>query len=168
VPPRRLVLVRHAQAGDAATDRDRPLTEQGQQQAAAVGERLAGMGVAPDRVLISPALRARQTWERARAALDGAPEPDVEERIYDNTVDGLFEVVRESGEDVQTLVVVGHNPAVGTLASVMDDGEGSEPAREQLAAGFPPSSVALFDVDTPFAVLGPGSATLREVLVPDA
>jgi phosphohistidine phosphatase len=166
VPPRRLVLVRHAQAGDAATDRDRPLTEHGQQQAAAVGEWLARTGIAPDRVLISPALRTRQTWERARAALACAPEPGVEERIYDNTVDGLVEVIRESPEDVQTLVLVAHNPAVGMLASELDDGEGSEPAQQTLAAGFPPASVALFGVATPFAVLGPGQATLLEVVVP--
>jgi phosphohistidine phosphatase len=166
VPRRRLVLIRHAQAGDAAIDLDRPLTERGQQQAAAVGEWLARTGIAPDRVLVSPALRARQTWERARAALACAPEPDVEERIYDNTVDGLVEVIRESPEDVQTLVLVAHNPAVGTLGSELDDGEGSEPAQQTLAAGFPPASVALFGVEAPFAVLGPGQATLLEVVVP--
>jgi phosphohistidine phosphatase len=160
VPPRRLVLLRHARAGDAATDRDRPLTEHGQQQAAAVGEWLARAGVVPDRVLVSPAVRTRQTWERAGAALDRAPEPDVEVRIYDNTVEGLLEVLHESDEDVRTVVLVGHNPAVGTLAHVLDDGDGREAARRELAAGFPPGSIALFDVGTSFAVLSPGGATL--------
>jgi phosphohistidine phosphatase len=166
MPDRRLVLVRHAQAGDAASDRERPLTEHGQRQADAVGEQLARIGVAPDRVLVSPALRTRQTWERVRASLDCAPEPDVEERIYDNTLEGLFEVVREADEEVQTLLLVGHNPAVAEFASALDDGEGSEAARRALAGGFPPASVAVFDVDIQLAVLGPGGATLVDLLSP--
>ena len=168
MPDRRLVLVRHAQAGDAATDRDRPLSGVGQQQAANVGERLAGLGMVPDRVLVSPALRARQTWQGMSAALEGGPEPEVEERIYDNTLDGLFEVVRESDEDLRTLVVVGHNPAVGQFASDLDDGEGDGDARESLSSGFPPASVAVFEIDTPFAVVGPGTATLVRLLSPSA
>jgi phosphohistidine phosphatase len=165
VPQRRLVLVRHAQDGDAATDRDRPLTEHGLRQAQAVGEWLARTGIAPDRVLVSPALRTRQTWEQARAALDCGPEPDADERIYDNTLDGLLEVLRELDEDVQTLVLVGHNPAVGTLAHELDDGEGSEAARRDLAAGFPPASVAVFEVGTPFADLDEAGATLVDIMV---
>ena len=166
MPDRRLVLVRHAQAGDAPTDRDRPLTDRGRQQAAAVGGWLAAAGIAPDRVLVSPARRALQTWDRLRMALDGAPEAQADERIYDNTVDGLVEVLRESGPDVRTVVLVGHNPAVGTLAHVLDDGEGSRPAREALAAGFPPASAAVFDVGMPFAGLDEGSATLVDLLEP--
>jgi phosphohistidine phosphatase len=163
---RRLVLVRHAQAGDAASDRDRALTEHGQRQADAVGDELARIGIAPDRVLVSPALRTRQTWERVVAALGSVPEPEFDERVYDNTVDGLFEVIRESDEDDGTLVVVGHNPAVGQLTHDLDDGEGDPAAREQVGQGFPPGAVAVFDVDTPFALLGPGGGTLVDVLIP--
>jgi len=166
MPDRRLVLVRHAQAGDAASDRDRPLTARGQQQADAAGHGLARIGIRPDRVVVSPALRTRQTWERVGAALESAPEPEVEERIYDNTVDGLLEVVRESDEDAGTLVVVGHNPAIGQLTHDLDDGEGDPTARDQVERGFPPGAVAVFDVDTPFAVLGPGGATLVDVIFP--
>jgi phosphohistidine phosphatase len=168
MPHRRLVLVRHAQAGNAATDRNRPLTELGQHQAAAAGEQLAGLGVAPDRVLVSPALRAVQTWQGMSAALAGPAGPEIEERIYDNTLEGLFEVIGESGEDVGTLVVVGHNPAVGQLASDLDDGEGDDDARESLSRGFPPASMAVFEIDGPFAMLGPGTATLVHQLAPSA
>jgi phosphohistidine phosphatase len=168
MPHRRLVLVRHAQAGNAATDRNRPLTELGQHQAAAAGEQLAGLGVAPDRVLVSPALRAQETWQGMSAALAGPPGPEIEERIYDNTIEGLFEVIGESGEDVGTLVVVGHNPAVGQLASDLDDGEGDDGAREDLSRGFPPASIAVFEVGDPFSMLGTGTARLVHLLVPSA
>jgi phosphohistidine phosphatase len=166
VPDRRLVLVRHAEAGLAPLDSDRPLTPRGERDAGALGGWLAGLGIAPDRVVVSPARRTRQTWDRARAALDGAPEAEFDERIYDNTVDGLFEIIRESDGDVGTLVVVGHNPAVGQLTSDLDDGAGDASAREEVGRGFPSGAVAVFDVDAPFAVLGPGGASLVEVLVP--
>src|SRR4051812_49694764 len=90
VQPRRLVLVRHAQAGGGPVDADRPLTEQGARHAAAIGTWLARTGPAPDRVLVSPARRARQTWEEAAAALDPGSEPFVDERIYDNTVEAVL------------------------------------------------------------------------------
>jgi phosphohistidine phosphatase len=166
MPDRRLVLVRHAEAGLAPLDRDRPLTPKGERDAEVVGSRLAELGVAPDRVVVSPARRTRQTWDRARAALDGAPEPEFDERIYDNTVDGLLETIRESDGDVGTLVLVGHNPAVGQLTHDLDDGTGNASAREEVGRGFPSGAVAVFDADAPFAVLGPGGASLVDVLVP--
>jgi phosphohistidine phosphatase len=111
-------------------------------------------------VLVSPALRTQQTWERIAAALGCSAEPVLDERLYENALDLLFEVVRESDEEVQTLLVVGHNPSVGEFARAVDDGEGDPAAREALAAGFPAGSFALFDVETPFAVIGPGGAVV--------
>ena len=162
---RRLVLVRHAEAAAAPVDRDRPLTARGERQAGAVGAWLARNGVAPERVLVSPARRTLQSWDRIRVSLSSAPEPVVDERVYDNTVEGLLELLREADEEVQDVILVGHNPAVAQLVRVLDGGAGSEPARGKLAAGFPPASVALLDVGTPLAVLGPGGARLLDVVI---
>jgi phosphohistidine phosphatase len=168
VEQRRLILVRHAEAGSALVDRDRQLTPLGEEHAAAAGEWLARAGLRPDRVVVSPARRTLQTWDRIREALDGAPERETDERIWDNTVDGLLELVRETGEDIGTLLLVGHNPAVGTLAHVLDDGEGDEAARQSLAAGFPPGSVAVYGVPASFAELDEAGATLVDLAEPGA
>ncbi len=160
------MLVRHAQAADAATDRDRSLTRRGEQHAGTVGAWLARAGLLPDRVLVSPARRTVQTWELARAALDGAPEPVLDERIYDNTVEDLLGIVREMSEDVRTLAVVGHNPSIGELARLLDDGEGSPAARKEAGRGFPAGAVAVFDLPGPFAEIGPGVATLVDFSAP--
>jgi phosphohistidine phosphatase len=162
----RLVLVRHAKAADGPVDAERPLTKRGTRHAAAIGAWLADAGLVPDRVAVSPARRAAQTWEGAAAALDEAPPPTVDERIYDNTVEALLAVLRETPEDVQTVAVVGHNPSVGELASVLDDGDGDAAAREDLEAGFPTGAVAVFDLTTPFGALEPGTATLSDFAVP--
>jgi phosphohistidine phosphatase len=158
---RRLVLVRHAEAANAPLDRDRPLSPRGEQQADAVGSWLAQAGLVPDAVLISPARRTQQTWERIRAALEAAPEPDLDERLYENVLDVVLEAVRETADDVRTLVLVGHNPSVLDLVLALDD---SAAAREKLGSGFSPASVAVFDVPGPFAELHEGGATLVEVV----
>lgn len=166
MPPRRLVLVRHAEAGLAPLDRDRPLTPKGERDAEAAGVWLARLGTAPDRVVVSPARRTRQTWDRVRAALDGAPEAELDERIYDTSPEGLLEVVRETDDDVSMLVVIGHNPAVGQLTHDLDDGTGNATARQEVGRRFPAGAVAVLDPGPRFADLGPGEATLLDVLFP--
>jgi phosphohistidine phosphatase len=165
VPDHRLLLIRHAQAGNAPLDKDRPLTEQGARDAAAIGPWLSRGGLVPDRVVVSPALRAAQSWEHAARGLGAGTEPVVEQRIYDNTVDGLYEVIRETSEDVATLAVVGHNPSIGGLAHELDDGAGDPAVRRRLDVGFPAGGVAVFELTSPFAGAGAGTATLRDFWV---
>jgi phosphohistidine phosphatase len=166
VPQRRLLLVRHAEAANDPDDANRPLTERGAQHAVAIGAWLEKAGSVPDRVLVSPARRAAQTWELASAPLISGVQPIVDERIYDNTVEALLEAIRETPEDVRTLAVVGHNPSVGELAGVLDDGQGSPAARRDIGAGFRTGGVAVFVLDTPFTAIGPEGATLSDFAVP--
>jgi phosphohistidine phosphatase len=167
VLPRRLLLVRHAQAADGRVDAHRPLTTRGGRQAAALGSWLRQAGLTPDGVLVSPARRAAQTWDLASVPLAPAVPPIVDTRIYDNTVEALLAAIREIPDDVETLTVVGHNPSIGELAAVLDDGQGSVAARGHIQAGFPTGSVAVFDLATPFDEIAPGTATLRAFTVPD-
>jgi phosphohistidine phosphatase len=166
VEPHRLVLVRHAQAGPGPFDAERPLTERGARHAAAIGARLEQAASVPDRVLVSPARRARETWELAGSSLLGGPEPVVDERVYDNTVEALLAAVQETADDVRTLAVVGHNPSIGELAGVLDDGRGNPSARGRLVAGYPAGGVAVFTLSASFAAIAPGTATLDDVLLP--
>jgi phosphohistidine phosphatase len=168
VPTHRLLLIRHAQAADAPVDQDRPLTAHGTRAAAAIGAWLQQAGYVPDRVLVSAALRAQQTWAAAAEALGDASETTVDQRIYDNTVETVLEVIGEVTDDVGTIAVVGHNPSMGELAFSLDDGTGSDAARRELHAGFPTGAVAVFRVETSFADLGPGRATLEYCTVPGA
>ena len=100
----RVFLVRHAEAAPGEPDELRPLTEAGRTAARGLGERLAAE--APDAVVTSPHLRARETGEAiARAAgLDAQPD----ERLgFDATADTLRAAVAGRGE---TVVAVAHQP----------------------------------------------------------
>jgi phosphohistidine phosphatase len=158
VAPRRLLLVRHAQAGNAPLDTDRPLTERGTAQAAAIGGWLADRALVPDRVLVSPARRAVQTWAAAAGRLTAAAQPSVDPRIYDNTVDAVLAAIRETPDAVRCLAVVGHNPSLGALTD--------ELAPDSLESGFPAGGVAVLELPGAFAALAPGAATLSDVLLP--
>jgi phosphohistidine phosphatase len=168
VQPTRLLLIRHAQAADAPTDRARPLTDSGVRRATAIGSWLLRAGYVPDRVLVSPAVRAAQTWAAAAASLAPDLAPIVDDRIYDNTVEAVLGAITETPEDVRTLIVVGHNPSVGELAFALDDGDGNPDAQRQLQAGFPTGAVAVFRAATAFSDLGHAGATLEDFAVPTA
>ncbi|MFL6129392.1 MAG: SixA phosphatase family protein [Mycobacteriales bacterium] len=158
---RQLVLVRHAKATQGGGDRDRPLARRGTTEAPAVGRWLAERQIVPDRVVVSPARRARQTWELAGAELGrpGPGEPEIDERVYDNTVDGLLAVVRDTPGDVSTLAIVGHNPAIEELAIALDDGTGDAAGRRKLAEKYPTSGVAVFAVTDPWTAVRTGTLT---------
>jgi phosphohistidine phosphatase len=162
MPARRLVLIRHAEAASAVADADRPLTERGGREATELGTWLADAGLQPDRVVVSTARRAQQTWDRAAEALADAPRPLPDGRLYDNTLEVLLEVIGECADDVGTLVVVGHNPSVGQLARVVL----GDPDEQGTLAGFPAATAAVFELSTSFDSIEPGSATLTDVRLP--
>ena len=159
VTTRRLVLIRHAKAAQGTADRERPLAERGTAAAPAIGRWLAGRRIVPDRVVVSPARRARQTWELAAAGLPGAAAPVLDERVYDNTVEDLLELIRETVAAVDTLAIVGHNPGIQDLAVALDDGRGDDGARAELSGKYRTGGVAVFSVADPWAELRAGTVT---------
>ena len=68
----RLYLVRHAEAAPGEPDELRRLTQQGREQARALGRKLDADGARPGAILTSPLLRARETGGELARALDVA------------------------------------------------------------------------------------------------
>ena len=69
---RRLMLLRHAKTetdAPSGRDQDRRLDERGHRDAAEIGAWLAAHPPFPDFVQVSPAVRAKQTWELAWEAM---------------------------------------------------------------------------------------------------
>jgi phosphohistidine phosphatase len=166
---RTLVIVRHAKAvQEGATDEARVLADRGLADAAAAGRWLAKQGLIPDRVVVSPARRAIQTWDAVATDLGASPVVVVDDRVYDNTVDALLSVVHDTPDDIATLAMVGHNPSMHALVLGLDDGNGEPEARAAIAEKYPTSGIAVMDVDTGWADLAHGGATIRSFTVPRA
>jgi phosphohistidine phosphatase len=144
---RRLLLFRHAAAepADAATsDLQRALTAQGRSDAAVIGAYLASHVFRPDRVLVSPATRTRETWQQAMAALQTAPEPAFDARLHSATAQTLFAVIKETPDQSRTLLVLGHNPGLHELAMLLI-ATGEIDLRERLRENFPTAGLAVID-----------------------
>ena len=159
---RRLVIIRHAKAAQGgATDADRPLTDEGAQAAEAAGSWLAGHDLHPDLARASSARRAVETWEAIARGAGEELEPEVSRPLYSAEPESALDLVREVDPDVRTLAVVGHNPTVGSMAQLLDDGEGDAEAGTSLAtSGFPAGALAVFELDGDWADLAWGSARL--------
>ena len=159
--PRRLVLARHAQAVDAAaTDAARELSPRGRRDAEAGGRWLAEQGVEPDHALVSSAVRTAQTWEHLCAGAGWSLAPDLDRGLYEAGTDAALDLVRLVPAEIGTLVVVGHNPTIGSLAHLLDDGDGDPGAVTALLGGYPTSALTVLAVGTSWADLAPESATV--------
>ncbi len=114
-----LILWRHAEAVDGTPDHDRTLTEKGRRQAERMARFLSGRLPKDIRILVSPAVRAQQTASAlskhftiepvigtqatARTALGASGWPDADEAV----------------------MLVGHQPWLGELASLIMTGHAS-------------------------------------------
>lgn len=160
---RRLVLVRHAKAEPTApSDHGRVLATRGLADADRAGRWLREQGLDPDAALVSDALRAQQTFEQVAVGAGWDLAPELSAGLYDAGPDTAFDLIRQTDPDVQTLVVIGHNPTMAYLAELVDDGDGDAGATTaMLTRGFPTSALAVFTVPGDWADLGPGTGRLE-------
>ncbi len=118
--PRTLVLLRHGKSdwsGDHP-DHDRPLAPRGRRQAAEAGTWLAAHGPPLDLAVVSPAARARATWELAAAELSDPPVVRVAEAAYTFDGEDLLDLVRGL-DGHRAVALVGHNPALEELLTLL-------------------------------------------------
>ena len=144
---RRLILLRHAKSDWSTAglpDRERSLAPRGRESAPKVGAYMARHGLAPDLVMCSTAVRARQTWELAAKAFAEPPPVSLEERLYEVGAETILEVIKATRRNVHVLLVVGHNPGLRDLAELLI-ATGDVEARQRLLEKFPTASLAVID-----------------------
>lgn len=147
-----LIVMRHAKAGElpGGPDFERALRPRGERDSAAAGRWLAGRGLQPDLVLCSAARRTRQTWQRLSKELGGEPEFAAEPELYQADAEDVAEVVRQTSEQVRTVLYVGHNPAAADLVGLLT---GTQP-------DFPTAAIAVIALASDWASVLPGAGDL--------
>ncbi|RWC50039.1 MAG: histidine phosphatase family protein [Mesorhizobium sp.] len=144
---KQLLLLRHAKSSwddPDLNDFDRPLAERGVKTARLMGRELAARGWLPDLVLVSAALRTRDTWRLVAAELSTHPRIAFTEALYGASAKDILNQVHQADPSCGSLLVVGHNPGLEDLAKQLA-GSGSEPkARKRLDEKFPTSALARF------------------------
>ena len=163
----RLWLLRHAKSSwddPDMPDVDRLLAPRGARAADRMRDYLDAEGIRPELVLCSSALRARETLARILPGLGPELTVRIEPSVYALDTDQLLDRLRAVPAEVRSVMLVGHNPAMQALASVLAaDGD----RLDDLRKGFP--TAALAEVDIPagsWAELAPGSGRLERFIVP--
>lgn len=148
-----LILLRHGKSDWSGHEADisRPLSKRGRRQAPDAGTWLAANIDRIDLAVVSPASRARRTWDLVAAELDVSPPTRIDDRVYAASDRELLTVVRQLPDDVETVVLVGHNPGLEELACVLT-GE---------SAPMPTSAVAVITLSGAWSTAGDDPAVLR-------
>jgi phosphohistidine phosphatase len=128
--------------------------------AAAAGRWLAGVGLAPQEALVSAAERTRSTWHHLAQAASWDLEPVFERALYAAGPESALDLVRTTDAGVSTLIVVGHNPTIATLAHLLDNGEGDSGVAGEMSMDFPTCALAVFEFDGAWADLDWASARI--------
>ena len=119
-----LIMIRHAiaekrDAQEYPDDDQRPLSAVGRKRQRRVAKALRRMDCAPDRIITSPRVRARQTAEIMAKELGGGATMEESEALGRGyspaAVLGLLSRFRDS----ETVVLVGHEPDFSALAAVL-------------------------------------------------
>lgn len=116
-----LLLVRHAKtvsAGANQADHGRALLDQGVADARQLAHYLKKKNYRVDAVLVSSAHRTQTTAQILMATLaEHSTELVVSPALYLASEDTLWQAVQSADQAIDTLMIVGHNPGLKTLAA---------------------------------------------------
>jgi phosphohistidine phosphatase len=163
---RRLILMRHAKsslADPGQRDHDRPLNKRGRRGAAAIGAWLKAKDYLPGHAQVSNARRTQETWAGVVKVIGPAATTYVPE-LYGAGEEAILGVLR-AAHDVETLLVLGHQPGIGACAARLL----ASPPEDEDFARFPTGATAVIDFDTEdWQAVGWGGGKLADFVVPRA
>lgn len=163
--PRTLILLRHAKSDypAAVPDHQRPLAPRGIREAGLAGDWLRANLPEIDLVLCSTATRTRQTLKQT--AVD-APVDYVDD-LYDAYPGTVIGEINRVADDVSTLLVIGHEPAMSQVALGLAGSDDSDrTAVAKVSTKYPTSAIAVLQVPCAWSRLELGGAALTGFHVP--
>ncbi len=120
-----LLLMRHAKSSwedDQLPDHDRPLNDRGKRDVPGMGERLAERNILPDMIISSSAERAKHTATIIAPYVKmPASRVSVAEELYMANPDVFLSITQLSVDNVDTLMLVSHNPGITQFAATLTD-----------------------------------------------
>ncbi len=120
-----LCLVRHAKSSwkyPKLDDFERPLNKRGQKNAPFMGKVLHQLGFTPDLIITSPASRAAMTARIFAFEIKYPLESILYlSSVYESNERNLIQLLRELDDNLEKIMLVGHNPAITHLANNIGD-----------------------------------------------
>jgi phosphohistidine phosphatase len=160
-----VLILRHAKsdwgtAGQA--DFDRPLAKRGLEDAPRMGEVLIRFDCPPDKIVSSPAQRAKQTAELVAKACGYRKAVEWQDSFYEGGRADLIAALQGLPNTVERVLLIGHNPILEDTVAALCAAAGSDWAIKIPTAGL----VCLgFDIDS-WDHLEPGRGVLQWFVTP--
>jgi phosphohistidine phosphatase len=160
-----ILLLRHAKSShddSSLKDFDRPLAKRGRRDSPRMGDFLKDVKALPGHIISSPAKRARQTIElfAEAAGVDSSLITWNEELYYGGARDYLT-AIQKSPEEVNDIMLVGHNPLMEETVSLLCIEQGAYTVRMPTAA-----LVCLEHPGTDWSQIKPGTARFKWMMIP--
>lgn len=120
---KKIILIRHAKSAwdnPWQDDFDRPLAERGLRDAPEMAHALKSREIQVDLICSSPAKRAHQTASLTAEVLN-YPEKKIhwEKSLYHASASQLLHFIQSQSDQIQTLILVGHNPGLTELINFL-------------------------------------------------
>lgn len=163
-----LLVMRHAKTEPAnlAGDRARGLTDKGRKQAKNVARGIEALGMVPDRIACSGAVRAEQTLGRMLKVFGDGPQVDYRQSLYEGGVQAVFDEIAHTPDKYHKLMIVGHEPTVSIACQWIASERSEQSLLNLLQLGLSPATVVVFGSDEPFSSWQVHAADLLAVLNP--
>ena len=119
---KKLYIVRHTQKTEELIqqdDYDKELSQEGINTAKSIAENFAKKNLPIDLIVASPAKRTKMTAEIFANALNYNKSIMFNEVLYLAFVNELFETINYTFDTVDSMVLVGHNPSLTSLALIL-------------------------------------------------
>jgi phosphohistidine phosphatase SixA len=119
-----LLVMRHAKSSWDDTDipdHDRPLNKRGKKDAPRMGGVLKQQGLLPDLILSSTAKRARSTVELLGEGSGYNADVHWVDSLYAAEPGAYIEALRQVPDEMELVMVVGHNPGLEELVAMLTD-----------------------------------------------
>ena len=126
-----LYIMRHAKSdwsGPQISDFERPINKRGTKNAMRIGQWMNENNHIPQKIISSPALRAKETIELVTEQISKFNLEDLtyEDELYLAGFTQLIEFINTYKDKVQSLMLVGHNPGIENLVNYLCDRSGDK------------------------------------------
>ena len=165
-----IYLARHAKSSwgsSASADFERPLSNRGIADAVLIGDELMRLGWKPEKIISSPAIRAKQTCQTLCGKLGFSFENVVWNKdIYAAYTVTLLQILSDLPESTKSVMLIGHNPAMEELlAHFCDD---ANDYRQKNGKLFTTGNIAKITTESNWKDLTMCEAMLERIVRPKA
>lgn len=118
-----LLLMRHGKSSwkdESLADHERPLKKRGRKDSKRIAKAILANKLMPDLIFSSSAVRARETVDHVVKTLDYQGKVFYSDELYMGEPQDFIEMLKTLNNDINTVLIVGHNPGLEAYLQIID------------------------------------------------